>query len=161
MNDQLNSLWQRQALLQRLILLALVGGLFVLLVEIRFQHTVVMGEKWQSWIPIAYLTALFVLCPLGMMFFRRFGRNLLIILFGGLIAVGTLGFWFHSKKKPIKAVWQVISTDLEQPGHIKISDENEETNPPLFAPLSLAGLGVIGILTALLPSESKNKSKTT
>ncbi|MBX9769786.1 MAG: hypothetical protein K2X29_00355, partial [Candidatus Obscuribacterales bacterium] len=110
----------------------------------------VMGEKWQSWIPILYLTTLSFLVPFGMVFYRRFGQNLLITLFSGLIVVGTLGFWFHSKNKPIQAISHVISTDLEQPGHIKISNEDEETNPPLFAPLSLAGLGAIGVLVSLL-----------
>ncbi|MBX9770398.1 MAG: hypothetical protein K2X29_03450, partial [Candidatus Obscuribacterales bacterium] len=58
--------------------------------------------------------------------------------------------WFHSKNKPIQAVLHVIAIDLEQPGHIKLSNEDEETNPPLLAPLSLAGLGAIGVLASLL-----------
>lgn len=150
MAEQLDPCCKRVQLLQRLILLTLAGGFLILLIEIRFQHSVVMGEKWQSWIPVLYLTILLVLVPIGLVFYRRFGRNLLIALFSGLIVVGTLGFWFHSKNKLIQAVQHVIATDLEQPGHIKLSDEDEETNPPLFAPLSLAGLGAIGVLVSLL-----------
>lgn len=155
MTDQEHSSCKRLQLLQRLLLLTLAGGFLILLVEIRFQHSVVMGEKWQSWIPVIYLTALLVLVPIAMVFFRRFGRNLLIVLFSGLTVVGTLGFWFHSKNKPIQAVSHVIATDLEQPGHVKISNEDEETNPPLFAPLSLAGLGAIGVLVSLLTDKRK------
>lgn len=157
---QKRSSYHKLQLLQRLLLLTLTMGLFILLVEIRFQHSVVMGDKWQSWIPVAYLTALVILLPLGITFFHRFGRNLLIVLFSGLIVIGSLGFWFHSKNKPIQAVWHVIATDLEQPGHIKISDENEEeTNPPLFAPLSLAGLGAIGVLVSLLTDKRKKDAE--
>jgi hypothetical protein len=42
-------------LIQRLLLFALTGGILLLLVEIRFEHSAVMGEKWQSWIPCIYL----------------------------------------------------------------------------------------------------------
>lgn len=159
MSDQEHSSCKRLQLLQRLLLVTLAGGFLILLVEIRFQHSVVMGEKWQSWIPVVYLTALLGLVPLGIIFFRQFGRNFLIVLFSGLIIVGTLGFWFHSKNKPIQAVGHVIATDFEQPGHIKISNEDEETNPPLFAPLSLAGLGAIGVLVSLLNGKQENDAK--
>lgn len=159
MTDQEHPSCKRLQLLQRLLLVTLAGGFLILLVEIRFQHSVVMGEKWQSWIPVIYLTTLLVLVPIAMVFFRRFGRNLLIVLFTGLTVVGTLGFWFHSKNKPIQAVSHVIKTDLEQPGHVKISDEDEETNPPLFAPLSLAGLGAIGVLVSLLADKREKDSE--
>lgn len=140
----------RLLLIQRLLLLTLTGGLLILLVEIRFQHSVVMGEKWQSWIPIIYLSSLLLLVPIGMTFLRRFGRGLLIVLFAGLTVTGIFGFWFHSKNKPIQAISHVIATDLDQPGHVKASAEEEETNPPILAPLSLCGLGLIGILATLL-----------
>lgn len=159
MTDQEHPSCKRLQLLQRLLLLTLTGGFLILLVEIRFQHSVVMGEKWQSWIPVIYLTTLLVLVPIAMVFFRRFGRNLLIVVFSGLTVVGTLGFWFHSKNKPLKAVSHVIATDLEQPGHVKISNEDEETNPPLFAPLSLAGLGAIGVLVSLLTDKRKKDAE--
>lgn len=157
--QQQHSPLKRLQLLQRLLLLTLTGGFLILLVEIRFQHSVVMGEKWQSWIPVVYLTALLFLVPIGMIFFRRFGRNLLVVLFSGLMIVGTLGFWFHSKNKPIQAVGHVIATDLQEPGHIKISTEDEETNPPLFAPLSLAGLGAIGVLVSLLNNKREKDAE--
>lgn len=144
-------------LLQRLLLLTLTGGLLIGLLEIRFQHSAVMGEKWQPWIPVLYLPFMLLLIPVGMTFFRRFGRLLLIGLFSGLIAVGTLGFWFHSKNKPVQAVWHIIATDLEEPGHVKIPEGDGQTNPPLFAPSSLAGLGAIGVLVCLLTNKNNSK----
>jgi Na+/melibiose symporter-like transporter len=157
--EQEHSFCQNLELLQRLLLLTLTGGFLIMLLEIRFQHSVVMGEKWQSWIPVIYLMTLLVLVPLGMIFFRRFGRNLLIILFSGLAMIGIFGFWFHSKNKPVQAVLHVIATDLAQPGHIKISNEDEETNPPLLAPLSLAGLGTIGVLASLLTNKQDKNAE--
>jgi hypothetical protein len=138
-------------LLQKGLLLALLCGILLLLVEIRFEHSTVMGEKWQSWIPVIYLSALVILTPLAMAFLRSFGQILLVVLFSGLIIVGTLGFFFHGKGKPVQQVWHVIATDLEQPGHVKVSDD-EETTPPILAPLALAGLGTIGVLVCFLSS---------
>lgn len=144
-------------LLQKGLLLALLGGILLLLVEIRFEHSTVMGEKWQSWIPVIYLSALVILTPLAMAFLRSFGQILLVVLFSGLIIVGTLGFFFHGKGKPVQQVWHVIATDLEQPGHVKVSDD-EETTPPILAPLALAGLGTIGVLVCFLSSAiSRNR----
>ncbi len=152
---------KRLQMIQRFLLLALIGGILLLLVEIRFEHSAVMGEKWQSWIPCIYLPVLLLLIPLGMVFFRRFGQKLLIALFSGLMIVGLLGFWFHSKGKPIPKVWHVIATDLEQPGHVKVSEEEEDTNPPVLAPLALMGLGSIGILVCLLGSKELNSNTKT
>lgn len=144
--------YKRLQSIQRLLFLALIGGLLLLLIEIRYEHQAVMGEKWQSWIPCVYLPALLVLVPFAMFFFRSFGRKLLIVLFSGLMAIGLSGFWFHSKDKPIPQVWHVIATALDQPGHIKISDESEGSSPPVLAPLALWGMGAIGILVCLLQS---------
>ncbi|MBX9569349.1 MAG: hypothetical protein K2X77_10670 [Candidatus Obscuribacterales bacterium] len=143
-------------LIQRLLLFALTGGILLLLVEIRFEHSAVMGEKWQSWIPCIYLPVLLLLIPIAMVFFRKFGQKMLIVMFSGLMAVGLLGFWFHSKGKPIAKVWHVIATDLEQPGHVKVSEDEEDTTPPVLAPLALMGLGSIGILVCLLASKEMN-----
>lgn len=152
---------KRLQIIQRFLLVALIGGILLLTVEIRFEHSAVMGEKWQSWIPCVYLPVLLLLIPLSMVFFRRFGQKLLIVLFSGLMIVGLLGFWFHSKGKPIPKVWHVIATDLEQPGHVKVSEEEEDTNPPILAPLALMGLGSIGILVCLLGLGSKEMNSNT
>ena len=128
-----------------------------MLVEIRFEHSAVMGEKWQSWIPCVYLPVMLLLMPVGLVFLQRFGRYLLVALFSGLIIVGTFGFWFHSKGKPVEKVSHVIATDLEQPGHVKVSNDDVDTAPPVLAPLALAGLGSIGVLVSLLNKKKEVK----
>lgn len=156
MDDIQHPSWRRLALVQRGLLVLLLGGIFLLLVEIRSEHSAVMGEKWQSWIPCVYLSVLVVLMPIGIMFVRRFGRNLLIALFSGLIIVGTLGFWFHTKGKPFQKVAEIVATDLSAPGHLK-EQSDEDSAPPVLAPLALVGLGSIGVLVCFLgPKNSKS-----
>lgn len=154
--------WRRVIFLQRAILLALLGGLGLLLVEIRYEHQAVLGEKWQSWIPIIYLLAMLVLMPLGQFHFGRLGGKLLMCCFAGLVIVGTLGFWLHTKGKPVQGVIHIVQVDLKEPGHLLQEASDEDTHPPLLAPLSLVGLGVIGILTCLLHihgDEAKDEGK--
>lgn len=157
MKDIQHPSWRRLDLIQRGLLLLLLGGIALLLVEIRFEHQAVLGEKWQSWIPIAYLSAMLALGALGVATFRRFGRHLLIGSFFGLAVVGLLGFWFHSKEKPIQKVAEIVTTDLSAPGHLKEQSE-EDTAPPVLAPLALVGFGAIGVLVCfLLPQNGKSK----
>lgn len=149
LNDIQHSSWQRLALIQRGLLVLLLGGVSLLLVEVRFEHQAVLGVKWQSWIPIIYLSSMLLLGALGIATFRRFGCYLLIGIFIGLAVVGLLGFWFHSKEKPIQKVAEIVSTDLSAPGHLK-EQSDEDTNPPVLAPLALVGLGAIGVLACFL-----------
>lgn len=149
MNDMRHPSWRRLALIQRGLFVLLLGGIFLLLVEIRFEHSAVMGEKWQSWIPCVYLPVLVVLMPIGIMFVERFGRHLLIALFSGLIIVGTLGFWFHAKGKPVQKVAEIVARDFSAPGHLK-EQSDEDSAPPVLAPLALVGLASIGVLVCFL-----------
>lgn len=132
-------------------LILLLGGIFLLLAEIRFEHQAVLAEKWQSWIPIAYLSSMLLVGPIGILTIEKFGRILLVILFAGLMILGIVGFGFHSQGKPLARLNNVISVDLSRPGQLTASDSND-TVPPLLAPLSLVGLGAIGVLTSLWKS---------
>jgi hypothetical protein len=56
----------------------------------------VLGETWRSWIPLVYASVTLVG---GLVALRRRdgkGRRVLAMLFGAGIAVGLLGFWFHT-----------------------------------------------------------------
>jgi hypothetical protein len=130
----------------------LLGGISLLLVEIRFEHQAVLADKWQAWIPIGYLALALLLGTVALICFRRFGKNLLIVLFSGLAAVGIAGFCFHSLGKPVKQVSEVVSVDFSAPGQLK-SDDGEESHPPILAPLALVGLGLLGISVCLLKTE--------
>lgn len=149
-----NSLLQKPEIIQQVIFWLLLGGFLILLVEIRFEHQVVLGEKWQPWIPIIYLMLMTIIIPTGVLFFKGFGRGLLIFSFIGLALVGMLGFWFHSKGKPIESVVSIVETDFKRPGHIYLDGSDDESKPPVLAPLSLVGLAAIGVLMSLWQTKS-------
>ncbi len=130
----------------------LLGGISLLLAEIRFEHQAVLADKWQAWIPIAYLSASLLLGTLGLICIRSFGKKLFLVLFSGLAVVGILGFGFHSLGKPIKQLSDVVSVDFSPPGQLK-SDDSGDSHPPILAPLALVGLGLLGVSTCLLSSK--------
>jgi len=41
--------------LNKLIALAALAGMAMLMIEIRWVHRKVLGEKWESWIPLVYV----------------------------------------------------------------------------------------------------------
>jgi hypothetical protein len=89
-----------------------------------------------------------ILGPIGVLKLETFGRKLLVVAFSGLIVLGFLGFAFHSQGKPLQRLSNVITVDFSRPGQLTAGD-NSDVVPPLLAPLSLVGLGAIGILTAV------------
>ena len=148
--------WRRLRLMQLCLLLAIMGGLCMLLMDIRYEHRAVLGEKWQAWIPIVYLAVSLVLVPIGILTIRRIGRILLTVMFAGLIAVGALGFWFHAQGKPVARVITFAQTVMREPGHL---DSDDDSLPPILAPLALVGLGAIGILAAWVHPTIRSKSE--
>ncbi len=129
----------------------LLGGMFLLLVEIRFEHQAVLADKWQSWIPIVYLSTMLITGVIGICTIERLGRKLLVVTFSGLIVLGLLGFAFHSQGKPVERLSNIISVDFSRPGQL-VAGNCADTVPPLLAPLSLVGLGTLGILASLWKS---------
>lgn len=113
-------------------LVLLLGGIFLLLAEIRFEHQAVLADKWQSWIPIAYLSSMLVVGLFGVLTIEKFGRTVLVVLFSGLMVLGIVGFGFHSQGKPFERLRNVVSIDFSRPGQLTASDSND-TVPPLLA----------------------------
>lgn len=147
LSKESSSSWRHNLLVQQALLVVLWGGLGMLLMDIRYEHQAVLGEKWQSWIPLFYLLGSIVLLPIGIIRVQGFGRQLLMFVFAGLVVVGSLGFWFHSENKPVYKITHLVLTDLKPPGHLEQSDDS--ASPPILAPLALIGLGTIGILVCL------------
>lgn len=132
-------------LVHKLIIGLILGAFCVLLVDIRYEHRAVMAEKWQSWVPLVYLAAVCLISPIALVLFNRYGRKLLAICFVGAVFMGITGFFLHSKGQPIQKVQHLVIEFFSQPGHLSAA----EKNPPILAPLSLAGLGLIGLLLSL------------
>jgi len=76
-------------------------------------------------------------------------RPLLAILFGAGIAVGVLGFWFHTGGHLIAGLRDVLLAWRVAPGQdggIKMG-----SRPPALAPLAFCGLGTLGLLVCVAP----------
>ena len=123
----------------------LLGGLALLLVEVRFEHQAVLGKKWQTWIPLIYCSAMLIIGPLAMTIWQRGGRQLLATGFALAPILGLLGFWFHSKEDPVLAVSKVFKVICMAPGKIALDVDG----PPVLAPLALTGLGLIGVVLCI------------
>lgn len=137
---------RRGAFLQHAVLALLFGAFLMLLLEVRFAHKVVLAEKWYAWVPIVYFAVMLVVIPIGMFTIRKaFARLLLATTFGIAVLVGITGSLLHTKGHPLQHVVNMVKTDLAEPGHLSA----EEDGPPPLAPLSLVGLGLIGVLVSL------------
>jgi hypothetical protein len=126
---------------------ALLGGVALLLFELRFEHLEVLGETWRSWIPLIYSAVTLLAGLVALLRWDAGGRRVLALLFGAGIAVGLLGFWFHTDGHLLAGVRSVLGAwrvPLGQDGGIKMGSQ-----PPALAPLAFCGLGTLGLLICL------------
>ena len=134
--------WREPVVAQILAIILLISGLALILIEVRFEHQVVLAKKWQSWIPLGYTSAMLLTGSIALPLWQRGGRKALLCGFAAGVLVGILGFWFHSKGQPIVALSQVIKVIGMPPGRIVTDD----IGPPVLAPLALIGLGMLGVV---------------
>lgn len=120
----------------------LLAGLGLLLIEVRFEHQVVLAKKWQSWIPLVYSGSMVGLGMAAIPFWQKWGRMALISGFLVGVIVGLLGFWFHSKSNPVKALSTVLHVVLSNPGKVLLDVDG----PPVLAPLAVVGLTLVGAI---------------
>jgi hypothetical protein len=127
---------------------ALLGGVLLLLFELRFEHREVLGETWRSWVPLVYAGATLLAGVPALLRWERGGRTFLGLLFSAGIAVGLAGFWFHTGGHPLRELHRIIGiwrVPIGQDGGIK------QGSPPALAPLAFCGLGTLGVLACFTP----------
>lgn len=132
---------------------ALLGGVALLLCELRFEHREVLGETWHSWIPLIYAAVTLLIGLVALLRWDAGGRRLLALLFGAGIAVGMLGFWFHTGGHLLAGVREVLlawRVPLGHDGGIKMGSQ-----PPALAPLAFCGLGTLGLLICAAPVQER------
>jgi hypothetical protein len=133
----------------QLLAAAVLGGAAFLLLELRFEHREVLGEAWQSWIPLIYCGLTLAVGAFAVIRWHTWGRVGLGVLFALGIAVGIAGFWFHTDGhllggiRDLFGAWRI---PLGQNGGIKIG-----SRPPALAPLAFCGLGALGSLICFAP----------
>lgn len=138
---------QRFWTLNKLIALTALAGMATLMIEIRWEHREVLGEQWESWIPLVYVGVMLVTGLAALRFWERSGRQALLVGFALAVVVGTLGVWFHSIGHPVTALLQVLGAwlvPIGQNGGTKV-----QSAPPVMAPLSFIGVGLIGLFACL------------
>jgi hypothetical protein len=124
--------------LNKVLVLVLSAGFALLVVDLRYEHVGAVRHYWQAWIPIVYSGVMVVLGAAGLAGWERGGRQALLIAFANAFLVGGLGFWLHNNGDVVSGVLTVLSA-WTAPLH------HEDVPPPL-APLSFAGLGLLGTL---------------
>ncbi len=127
--------------LNRLLVLILTAGFALLVVDLRSEHVDVVRRHWTAWIPIVYSGVMVAVCAAGLAAWERSGRPMLLAAFASAFVVGGLGFWFHNHGHLISAVITVLDAWVLPLHH--------EKGPPQLAPLSFAGLGLLGVLACL------------
>ena len=162
--------------INKLVVLILIGTLAVLLLEIRFEHQAVLGEHLIAWMPIVYSGVMAILGFAALFFWERGVRRILFWAFAIALIVGTVGFWQHNEEHfgqriaGVFTVWEKPapehhhsdenksdepSSENQDGDHQANQNDGQQTDnhkkeesllPPIFAPLTFAGLGVLGML---------------
>jgi hypothetical protein len=107
-------------------------------VEVRYDHRSVLGEGVVAWVPIVYSILMMIASVLGLFFWSRGGRQVLLAGYLLAIVVGLTGFWFHTDGRLLRSVRREFSAWVR-----KLPDEDK---PPALAPLAFAGFGILGTL---------------
>jgi hypothetical protein len=128
--------------LSRVLILVLAGAFAGLMSDIRVEHVDVVHERSIAWLPIIYSGFMTLACFVAFIFWNRIARLIMIPLFLIALVVGGMGFYFHNHGN----ITDVIKTSISA-----WTDPNLDhpDGPPQVAPLSFAGLGVLGVLASL------------
>lgn len=59
----------------KLVVLVLLGGLLMLLIDIRWEHRVELGRQWETWIPLIYIGLMLVAEVLSLYFWESWGQK--------------------------------------------------------------------------------------
>jgi hypothetical protein len=122
---------------------AMCGGFFLLLCEIRFEHRVVVIDDWRPWMPIIFSGLMLIVIPVATLLWDRGGRRALIVCYLLAACLGLLGVLFHSEGQLIPRLIEVFSV-WWSPLHTGASIK--ALHPPLLAPAAFMGLASIGLL---------------
>ena len=63
--------------LNRVIVLALLGGLASLMIDIRWEHRVELARQWETWIPLIYIGLMLIAGVIGLYNWNSWGRRVL------------------------------------------------------------------------------------
>jgi hypothetical protein len=128
--------------LARVLILILAGGFVGLMVDIRVEHVDVVRERSIAWLPIIYAGFMAIAAVVGFVFWNTTTRRIMVPLFLLAFVIGGMGFYFHNHGNLKNVIRASVCAWIDP-------KMNHSDDPPQFAPLAFAGLGVIGILASL------------
>jgi hypothetical protein len=116
-----------------------IGGLALLLVELRLEHAAALRESRLAWTPLLYCAAMVCVGVPSLLLWRRGGARVLLAGFALAPLIGLAGFFAHS------------DGDLRAAAAVVLSSPKKPPRPPPLAPLAFVGLGVTGVLACKRP----------
>jgi hypothetical protein len=134
-----------------LLFLVLAGGFATMAVEVRYLHREVLREEWQAAIPVVFSAVATVALLLGLSA-SKWARGLVAFVMGAGVLIGMYGTFLHSEgeasafQRLLAAAVVARADDDEHEG--KEGRESEE-EPPVLAPMGIAGLSAVGFLLAV------------
>jgi hypothetical protein len=128
--------------LPRVLVLLLAGAFVGLMMDIRVEHVDAVHDHSVAWLPIIYCAVMTVASLGTCIFWNDVMRRMMIVLFLLAFVIGGTGFYLHNHGKVSRVIKSSINAWIDP-------DMNHSDAPPQLAPLSFAGLGMIGILACL------------
>jgi hypothetical protein len=125
---------------------AFLSGTATLLVELRWEHRVVIGMEWPSLLPLAWLLLVLLVGLCAIWLGKKTIAALRVLCLVGLL-LGPAGVVLHAGGKPAGSIRKALSAWTLARG--KDGGEKPGEEPPPLAPLSLSGLGLAGALALL------------
>jgi hypothetical protein len=121
--------------LNHMIAMFVAAGFFFLIADSILEHLEILGQELLVYIPIAFSVLGFLISTIAAVLWKerviRFLRMTLFVAF----LISAAGLYFHIKEE-----------DDEEITAEQFTHEQKEKDKPILAPLSFAGLAVIGLL---------------
>lgn len=131
-----------------LLFLVLAGGFATMAVEIRYLHRDVLGEEWQAAIPVVFSATAFVACVMALSP-ARWLRTVVAAVMACGVFFGGYGTLLHSNGEPAAFQRLITAAIVARADDDDDSERGSESEPPVLAPLGIAGLSMVGFLLAL------------
>ena len=133
--------------LARLLMLVTLGAYLGVLTDVRLEHVDRVRHQWIPWIPIIYAGVMAVLCLIAVVAWKPMTRRLVFWLSLLAFVVGGLGYWYHNDGNVVGPMTQAAGAWYDP------AVKHPEDAPPALAPLSFAGLGLLGLLASAKRSQ--------
>lgn len=132
----------------RFLIMVVCFGFLFLTVDSFLEHYFTQkGIRPYQWIPVIFGSAAFPIALTAVVRLNRITSRMLGAVCLISMLVGGWGFYFH-----VTAIWGMIDTPFEW----SFLSSALRYGPPMLAPLSFAGLGLLGLVGALGPSQLLN-----